>query len=100
MNRSTFWMIKYMNGSVFSKARYMNVVGFEILARTPVPKLALSYNPHPPPPPPQPEYSSQGLIFIQVVLETTRSSEWVSMPKNMMISYIREAWMKSIVRPG
>ena len=37
MNRSTFWMIKYMNGSVFSKARYMNGVGFEILARTPVP---------------------------------------------------------------
>ena len=34
-----------MNGSVFSKARYMNVVGFEILARTPVPKLPLSYPP-------------------------------------------------------
>ena len=50
MNRSTFWMIKYMNGSVFSKARYMNGVGFEILARTPVPKLSLSYPPpHPPP---------------------------------------------------
>ena len=47
MNRSTFWMIKYMNGSVFSKARYMNVVGFEILARTPVPP------PPPPPPPPR-----------------------------------------------
>ena len=31
-----------MNGSVFSKARYMNGVGFEILARTPVPKLPLS----------------------------------------------------------
>ena len=45
MNRSTFWMIKYMNGSVFSKARYMNGVGFEILARTPVPKLPLSYPP-------------------------------------------------------
>ena len=45
MNRSTFWMIKYTNGSVFSKARYMNGVGFEILARTPVPKLSLSY-PH------------------------------------------------------
>ena len=43
MNRSTFWMIKYMNGSVFSKTRYMNGVGFEILARTPVPKLPLSY---------------------------------------------------------
>ena len=36
-----------MNGSIFSKARYMNGVGFEILARTPVPKLPLS----PPPPP-------------------------------------------------
>ena len=45
MNRSTFWMIKYMNGPVFSKARYMNGVGFEILACTPVPKLPLSY-PH------------------------------------------------------
>ena len=30
-----------MNGSVFSKARYMNGVGFEILARTPVPQLPL-----------------------------------------------------------
>ena len=37
MNRSTFWMIKYMNRFVFSKARHMNGVGFEILARTPVP---------------------------------------------------------------
>ena len=45
MNRSAFWMIKYMNGSVFSKARYMNGVGFEILARSPVPKLPLSYPP-------------------------------------------------------
>ena len=45
MNRSTFWMIKYMNGSVFSKARYMNGAGFEILAHTPVPKLPLSYPP-------------------------------------------------------
>ena len=51
MNRSTVWMIKYMNGYVFSKARYMNRVGFEILARTPVPKLPLSY--HPPPPSPR-----------------------------------------------
>ena len=47
MNRSTFWMIKYMymNGFVFSKARYMNGVGFEILACTTVPKLPLSYLP-------------------------------------------------------
>ena len=54
MNRSTFWMIKYMNGwpgSVFLKARNMNGVGFEILARTPVPKLLLGYFPPPPPPP-------------------------------------------------
>ena len=48
MNRSTFWMIKYMNGSIFSKTRYMNGVGFEILARTPVPKLPLSYPPEMP----------------------------------------------------
>ena len=47
MNRSTFWMIKYMNGSVSLKARYMNGVGFEILARTPVQKLPLSYPPSP-----------------------------------------------------
>ena len=32
-----------MNGSVFSKARYINGLGFEILARTPVPKLPLGY---------------------------------------------------------
>ena len=38
-----------MNGSVFfSKARYMNRVGFEILARTPVPNLPKSYPPLPP----------------------------------------------------
>ena len=39
MNR----MINYINGSIFSKARYTNGVDFEILARTPVPKLPLSY---------------------------------------------------------
>ena len=52
MNRSAFWMIKYMNGSVFSKARYMNGVGFEILART-----HPYQNTAPPPPPytPSPE---------------------------------------------
>ena len=33
MHRSTFRMIKYMNRTVFSKARYMNGVGFEILER-------------------------------------------------------------------
>ena len=33
----------------------MNGVGFEILARTPVPKLPLSYPPPPPPPAPPPE---------------------------------------------
>ena len=50
LNRSTFWMIKDMNVSVFSKARYMNGVGFERLACTGVPKLPLSY---PPPPTPR-----------------------------------------------
>ena len=36
-------MIKYMNGSVFSTAKYMNGVGSEILARTLVPKLPLVF---------------------------------------------------------
>ena len=45
MNRSTFQTIKFFNGSVFSKARYMNGVGLEILAHTPVPQLPPSY-PH------------------------------------------------------
>ena len=66
MNRSTFWMIKYMYGSVFSKARYMNGVGFEILARTPVPKLPLSY------PSPSPRFcylgGSQTFIWKHTVL--------------------------------
>ena len=38
-----------MNGSVFFKGGYMNRVGFEILARTPVPKLPQSYRPLPHP---------------------------------------------------
>ena len=40
-------------GPFFSKARYMNGVGFEILARTSVTKLPLGY-PFPPPPPHRP----------------------------------------------
>ena len=85
MNRSTFQTIKYMNGSVlFSKARYMNRVGFEILhglhTRTSItPKLSNPAPPHPPPPPPPPAPPStnvpctkrmlpgwQKLVFIQV----------------------------------
>ena len=41
---------KCMNGSVFFKARYMNGIGFEILACAPVPKLPPSYPPPTPPP--------------------------------------------------
>ena len=66
MNRSTFWMIKYMNGSVFSKARYMNGVSFEILARTPVPKLTMLR----PPPPSNPRgsftESSRNVDYIDI----------------------------------
>ena len=51
-----------MNGSVFSKARYMNGVGFEILARTSVPQLHLSYTP--PPRPTTPEMVSNYLRWI------------------------------------
>ena len=57
INRSAFRMIQYMTGSVFSKAGYMNGVGFEILARTPVPQLTPNYpTPAPPPPPPPPRH--------------------------------------------
>ena len=49
MNRSTFWTIKYMKGAIFSKDRYMNGVGFELLAHTLVPHLSPSY-PLPPNP--------------------------------------------------
>ena len=47
MNRPTFWTIKYMNGSVSSKAWYTNGVGFETLARTPIQKLPQSLPPSP-----------------------------------------------------
>ena len=53
-----------MNGSVFSKARYMNGVGFEILARTPVPKLPLSY---PPPHPPSSTSMPEGIFCHDLV---------------------------------
>ena len=52
MNRSTFWVYEWVR---FFKGQDMNGVGFEILARTPVPKLPISYPPPPlPPPPPHP----------------------------------------------
>ena len=57
MNRSTFLDDQVYEWVRFSKARYMNGVGFEILARTPVPKLPLSY--HPPPPPSSPRVFSR-----------------------------------------
>ena len=44
MNSSTIWTIKYMNRSIVLKARYINWVGFEMLAQTPVPKVPPSYN--------------------------------------------------------
>ena len=52
-----FGTIKDMNGSIFSKASNMNGVGFEVLARIPVPHLPPIYHTFPlplrlPPPPP------------------------------------------------
>ena len=47
MNRSTFQLIKYMNGSFsFSKARYTNEARFEIQARTSVHKYLKLPPPH------------------------------------------------------
>ena len=51
---------KYMNGSIFSMARYMIGVGFRNLGHTPVPQLPLSY----PPPPPPPEIGSLSYLLI------------------------------------
>ena len=53
-------------GPFFSKARYMNGVGFEILAHTPVPKL-----PPPPPSPPQPNPKIKMLHSMASVLGIT-----------------------------
>ena len=68
---------KYMNGSVFSRARYMTGIDFEILARTPLPHLGSvmfrpqttfrspsRFAPHPPPPPPNPLKLRQSLLAI------------------------------------
>ena len=49
--RFSIWM-----GPFFSNARYINGVGFEILARAPVPHLPQNYLPNPPPPPPPPPH--------------------------------------------
>ena len=48
----------------------MNGVGFEILARTPIPKLPLSYLPPPPPPPPRATGSLElRLVSLAMILE-------------------------------
>ena len=56
-----WWSSKWM-APFFSKARYMNGVGFEILARTPVPQLPPSYPP-PPPPTPRADDANKGMIL-------------------------------------
>ena len=45
MNRSPFCTIKYTNGLFLSKARYINWVGFKILASTPISQLPSRYQP-------------------------------------------------------
>ena len=57
MNGSTFWMIKYMNGSVFFKGQVYEWGRFwNTGSQTRTPKLPISYHPHPPPPPLPSEY--------------------------------------------
>ena len=70
MNRSTFQTSKYMNGSVSSKAIHINGVGFEILARTPLPQLPPSY--------PLPlETRCWGLAYVADKIQSTPSPFWV-----------------------
>ena len=57
-----------INGSVFSKARYMNGVGFEILTRTLIPQSPLS-SPYPPLYTPRPHPRVQDLAVSQVFLK-------------------------------
>ena len=54
--RAVYELVNILDDQVYEWVcffRYMNGVGFEILARTPVPKLPVSYRsaPHPPSPP-------------------------------------------------
>ena len=57
MNRSTVWMIKYMNGSVLSKARHMNGVGFWNTGSHIRTKIT-PVTPSPPPPSPKRDFLS------------------------------------------
>ena len=72
INWSTFRMIKHKNGSLFSNARCMNGVGFEILARTPVPKLPTSFPPTHPPPPPPPPRAAASILTLSIALDKER----------------------------
>ena len=70
----------YMNGSVFSNARYMNGVVFQILAHTPVPQLPPSY-PSPPSPHPQARFvlwacQNKVNLHILCMLEGTVRLTW------------------------
>ena len=97
MNRSTVWMIKYMNGSVFSKVRYMNGVGLEILARTPVPKLPPKLPP-PPLPHPGPEVIKLFSCSTQLSMKFSLLID-MKMPTivGIFISISRELFMLSYV---
>ena len=115
MNRSTFMTIKYilyMNGSVFSNAMYMNMVGFEILAHTPVTQLPTSYPPpsqhtHTPHPLPTPARLTQVKdtiikpeIHCYLFLRTAYTLNWAGVPARwdksgkIKTNWNREKWLK------
>ena len=56
----------------FSKARYMNGVGFEILAQSPIPQLPPSY-PHPPTHPESKSNHFQSYIYIYIYIHEGES---------------------------
>ena len=97
LNTSNKWVQKlngqYMNGSIFSKVRYMNGVGFEILARTPVPKLSPSSPPPAPPPtpPPPPPTSFSPTLLLPSVSFLVYS---------YMLRIRRPNYIRKHIRPG
>ena len=69
-----------MNGSVSSKAIHINGVGFEILARTPVPQLPPSY-------PPPLETRCWGLAYVADKIQSTPSPFWFCRAVAHVIAY-------------
>ena len=82
MTMSILCTIKYMNRSYFSKARYMIGVGFKILGRTPVPKLAPSYTP-----PPEQSTARRKQIHVQPIICGKKTHNLLPVSKTLSVDH-------------